>query len=112
MTATAVGTPLTARQKQVLRVMVRHFADQLEWPTIRQIGLGTGARSPNGVMATIRPLVAKGWLTHAVNQSRGYKVTLLKVMSPADVLVQIDAAPEREPSGTLSPSAVLTETAR
>jgi SOS-response transcriptional repressor LexA len=52
--------PLTARQSEVLRAIVGHYADKGHPPTVRELCAVFGIRSPNGIVCHLRGLHKKG----------------------------------------------------
>lgn len=64
MTATD-RQPLTDRQRAVLREIVRHWGERGCSPTVRELCVVCGIRSPNGVAVHLLALAAKGWIRWA-----------------------------------------------
>lgn len=60
--ATATRGVLTARQLDMLRVIVRHWGECGNAPTIREIAAEMGISSPNGVTCHLKALQKKGWI--------------------------------------------------
>jgi repressor LexA len=66
---------LTARQAEVFD-FIKDFMNLNERPpTLREIGHGLGIKSTNGVNDHLKALETKGWLTRAVGQSRGIRLS-------------------------------------
>lgn len=55
-------TTLTARQQEVLAFIRKHYREQGCAPTIREIAVGMGIKSPNAVAGHLRPLSRKGYI--------------------------------------------------
>lgn len=62
---------LTERQQAVLEFVVRHIRENQFPPTVREIGLGLGIRSTNGVSDHLKALERKGYLEKRGMKSRG-----------------------------------------
>ena len=56
------GEDLTDRQRQVYALICRHLMERQTVPTLREIGLALGIKSPNGVVSLIKPLVRRGYV--------------------------------------------------
>lgn len=54
----------TARQREVLALIVAHFRATLRVPTVRELMAATGAASPNGVLCHLLALDRKGLLVY------------------------------------------------
>lgn len=54
------GDPLTRRQEQVLRTIVRLFKKYRRPPSYRELGDELGIGSPNGVSVNLKALEKKG----------------------------------------------------
>ena len=66
--------PLTARQQAVLSAIRSHLT-QYGWPpTIRELGVVLGIRSPNGVRAHLRALERKGYVQRDPRVARGIRL--------------------------------------
>ncbi len=72
--------PLTARQKEILKIISDRIVDRGYGPTVREIGDLTGIRSPNGVMCHLKALEKKGHIKREAHLSRGIAL----VDSPVD----------------------------
>lgn len=69
------GTELTPRQREIHQWMLDYQRDNITTPTIRQIGEAFNIVSPNGVIANLKRLLAKGYvkaLEHAGGAKRPY----------------------------------------
>lgn len=66
--------PLTDRQAEVYRAMVRYFLAHGRMPTIRQVGRDIGIRSQNGVLCHFHFMVKKGYLVR-VDEQGSYEYT-------------------------------------
>lgn len=66
--------PLTARQRDILLAVVRHFGEHMAPPTVRDVGNAVGIASPNGVMSQLKALARKGWIELPGKQARGIRV--------------------------------------
>lgn len=64
-----MDTPLTARQRDVLRAIVRHFEDHGAPPSYRELMAALDIRSPNGLSGHINLLTRRGLLA---GHSRGH----------------------------------------
>ena len=53
---------LTARQKEILDLIIRHIADTGSSPTYRELGRDAGISSLNGVSEALGVLHKKGWI--------------------------------------------------
>lgn len=70
---TAIGDPPTFRQAEILGYIRDCQSDNGAPPTIREIGLAFGIRSPNGVKCHLNALVKKGLVRlNGKGTSRGY----------------------------------------
>lgn len=74
MAANTTQTPLTERQQEILDSIISLTQKNGRSPTIREIGAAVGIKSPNGVMANLTPLMAKGHITRDLHSSRGIRV--------------------------------------
>ena len=84
---TKAGDPLTARQAQVMRVIVSHYARHGFGPSIRDVMRAIGSTSPNGALCHLRPLVKKNLIRMADNgRARG--------IMPVALLPKVRAAAE------------------
>lgn len=68
---------LTARQQQVYDFIQERIALQGYGPTVREIGLFVGIKSPNGVMCHLRALERKGVIVRLANKSRAIEIAPL-----------------------------------
>lgn len=65
--------PLTERQKAVYDWMVDYRTQHGNNPTVREIAEEFGISSPNGVVAHLRAMEAKGWIARGVyRESRSW----------------------------------------
>ena len=64
--------PLTARQQEVLEC-IREKA-RMYGPTVREIALQLGIKSPNGVFCHLQSLERKGYIRRSKNIARGIEV--------------------------------------
>lgn len=62
MTTQLERAPLTDRQAQVLAWISRYIDDHGYSPTIREMCVALGIRSPNGVVCHLEPLRRKGYI--------------------------------------------------
>jgi len=65
---------LTEAQEKVLQAIKQYKATNDNSPTIREIGEMCGLTSPNGVMAHLRAIQRKGWITFGGFKSRNIKI--------------------------------------
>jgi SOS-response transcriptional repressor LexA len=72
MITTTHQTPPTERQQAILDFIVKAMRETGRPPTVREIGLEFGFRSPNGTMTHLLALVKKGKLRHATGSARGF----------------------------------------
>lgn len=54
--------PLTKRQAEVYRYILKHCQKHGAGPSLRDIGKRFGIGSPNGVVSNIKALTRKGWI--------------------------------------------------
>ena len=73
-TSRAVANDLTERQQEILDYMKDFFCENQGFPTIREIGLEFGIRSPNGVMTHLKALRRKGYLEFDPRAARGTRL--------------------------------------
>jgi len=71
---------LTERQQAVYRFIREKIRSRGYGPTVREIGLQFGIRSPNGVMCHLKALEKKGLITREPNMSRAIQLA----MEPAE----------------------------
>ncbi len=64
-------TALTERQNEALEFVRRYHREHRKPPTLREIGVALGIRSPNGVSKLLRALEAKGYLGRDPHVARG-----------------------------------------
>lgn len=57
---TAIGDPLTDRQQEILDFIRRHLEEHQKLPSVRELAIEFGIRSPNGVSCHLHALAAKG----------------------------------------------------
>lgn len=85
-------TPLTARQREVLRLIVRHFEDHGAPPSYRELMAALGIRSPNGLWGHISLLTRRGLLTgHSRGGGRGKTAT--RSLRVPGLAVRVEYAP-------------------
>lgn len=65
---------LTSRQLEVYEYILERIRTRGYGPTVREIGLEFGIKSPNGVMCHLQALVRKGLITREKNMSRAISV--------------------------------------
>lgn len=65
---------LTARQREVLACVVRHFAETGGPPNLREIMAAMGFASPHGVWQHLRALHRKRWLLFVPGRKRGIEI--------------------------------------
>jgi repressor LexA len=56
--------PLTARQLEVYRAILAHFAETGGAPSLRELCEAMGISSPNGIMCHFTALTKKGWIEY------------------------------------------------
>jgi len=66
---------LTARQKEIYVFIREKIHGRGYGPTVREIGVAFGIRSPNGVMCHLKALERKGLITREPNMSRAIQLT-------------------------------------
>ena len=71
-TDTQTRPPLTARQAEVLQYIAQN--SHMCAPTVREIGVGVGIKSPNGVVRHLRALERKGFLRRNPGKSRNIEI--------------------------------------
>lgn len=76
MTTAVELQPLTPRQRAVYDWIVAYHARERIAPSVRDVAKAFRIKSPNGVMAHVRPLVRKGWLENRPNTARAILPTL------------------------------------
>jgi SOS-response transcriptional repressor LexA len=66
--------PLTCRQRAVLDYIIAYQRARGYGPSIREIARHFGIRSPNGIVAHLTGLEAKGWIERPDYTARGIRV--------------------------------------
>jgi SOS-response transcriptional repressor LexA len=69
---TTRSTPPTERQQAILDYIVKAMQTTGRPPSLREISVEFGFKSPNGTMTHLLALVKKGKLRHASGSARGY----------------------------------------
>lgn len=75
MTTTTTLTPLTDRQRDVLRFIAEFIRDRGYSPTTREVCLAFAFQSPNGAVCHLDALRRKGWLSWEEHRTRTMKIT-------------------------------------
>jgi SOS-response transcriptional repressor LexA len=65
---------LTARQRQVLDLILRSIADRGIPPTVRELMDRMEIRGPNGIICHLKSLERKGFIAREVDHARGIKI--------------------------------------
>lgn len=68
------GRKLTEKQTLILAWLIDQLEGKRHSPTVREIGLQFGIRSPNGVMCHLRALEAKGYIENDPLISRSIRI--------------------------------------
>jgi repressor LexA len=66
---------LTPRQRDIFEFLKGKILNQGYGPTVREIGVEFGIRSPNGVMCHLKALEKKGLITREPNMSRAIQLS-------------------------------------
>ncbi|HUQ69807.1 MAG: transcriptional repressor LexA [Planctomycetaceae bacterium] len=66
---------LTQRQKEIYEFLRDKIVNRGYGPTVREIGLQFGIRSPNGVMCHLKALEKKGLITREAHMSRAIQLS-------------------------------------
>ena len=66
---------LTQRQKEIYEFLRDKIVNRGYGPTVREIGLQFGIRSPNGVMCHLKALEKKGLISRESHMSRGIQLS-------------------------------------
>lgn len=75
---------LTSRQKELLDYIQNHFADNLYWPSIRDIQNNFGFKSTNAVMGHLKALETKDYIARIPGQARAFRLSAnAQVFRPA-----------------------------
>lgn len=74
MTTTQKRRALTKRQQAIFDYVRDKILNRGYGPTVREIGLEFGIKSPNGVMCHLKALEKKGLITRESNMSRAIKL--------------------------------------
>ena len=85
-------TPLTARQRDVLRVIVRHFEDNGVPPSYRELMAALCIRSPNGLWCHIDTLTRRGLLA-GYSRGHGYRGKTTRSLRVPGLAVRVEYAP-------------------
>jgi repressor LexA len=79
---------LTERQNEIYAYILRESDARRPTPTVRQIGVKFGIRSPNGVMCHLKALERKGWITRSdTRMSRSIEIARRPGQESRDVLL-------------------------
>lgn len=62
---------MTDRQTEIHQYMLEHQRTKGYPPTVREVGVEFGIKSPNGVLCSLKALVKKGWVKKTGHFSRG-----------------------------------------
>ncbi len=77
---------MTARQLAIVHFMKRHLVEYQRLPTVREIALEFGIRSPNGVAAHLRALARHGAISRSEKQRAiNYRLN--------GILIRLETAP-------------------
>lgn len=68
---------LTPKQAQIYLFIHSQIVATHRPPTVREIGVHFGIKSPNGVMCHLKALERKRFITRESNSSRGIKLSVL-----------------------------------
>jgi len=84
---------MTARQLAIVRFMKRHLVEYQRLPTIREIALEFGIRSPNGVAAHLRALIRHGVISRFEKQHASkYRLNGIVIRLESESMVPIAVA--------------------
>ncbi|MDA0834731.1 MAG: transcriptional repressor LexA [Planctomycetota bacterium] len=75
MNPTVSKTQLTTRQQEIFDFLKDKILNRGYGPTVREIGLKFGIRSPNGVMCHLKALEKKGLITRESHMSRAIQLS-------------------------------------
>lgn len=75
MNPTMSKTQLTTRQQEIFDFLKDKILNRGYGPTVREIGLKFGIRSPNGVMCHLKALEKKGLITRESHMSRAIQLS-------------------------------------
>ena len=103
---------LTARQRQVLDLIVSSIRARGFPPTLREIGVVLKIRSTNGVSDHLNALARKGYLTREATRSRGCALTPRAAALLGDTVTFGTPAPGAVPLATPDACAALIEAER
>ena len=68
--------PLTDRQAEILREIVRHTAAAGSPPTVRELCAAFGIASPNGIVCSLKAIATKGWIEWAANSGKSRNIVV------------------------------------
>lgn len=91
MTATATAKPLTARQTQVYKAILQHYAVHGTAPSMRDIMAAMGYASTNAVTSVLRVLAKKGYVTVAGKLARGVTAPVLADAVKAAAVAELES---------------------
>lgn len=83
---------LTARQKEILNFLQKHFQKESYWPSIRDIQQRFGFASTNAVAGHLRALERKGCIVKVSGRSRAYRLCGARGKSAGKVCAEKPAA--------------------
>src|SRR5437588_2310304 len=92
---------LTERQKEIYHFIRQKIESRGYGPTVREIGLGFGIKSPNGVMCHLKALEKKGLITREEHAARA--IQLVDHRRPAQGLPFYGAVAAGTPIPTVEP---------
>ncbi|MFN0196136.1 MAG: transcriptional repressor LexA [Planctomycetaceae bacterium] len=75
MNPNVTKTQLTTRQQEIFEFLKDKILNRGYGPTVREIGVQFGIRSPNGVMCHLKALEKKGLITRESHMSRAIQLT-------------------------------------